>query len=844
MLNPEESSSLRQRAEEIAREKRVPSADTIEALTLEETRRILHELRVHQIELEMQNEELRRSQAELSASQARYLDLYDFAPVCYCTLSEDGLILESNLTATILLGVAQGDMVQHSIFRFVIEEDRDIFYLYIKKLFKTGDQHSCELRMLRVGSTPFWARVEASATQNSDGISICRVVMSDITERKLAEESLRNAHWRLENIIEGTHVGTWEWNVQTGEAVFSEVWAQIVGYTLAELTPISIKTWETLAHPDDMKRSAELLERHFAGELPYYNSECRMKHKDGHWVWVHDCGRVTIRNGDGKPLMMFGSHTDITERKRIEEDLRESDEKHRVIFNNEVYAICIFDLETFKLLDVNEAFTRLYGYHREELISRMTIHDITVEHQTSDAATKQAIREGTIFIPLRHHRKKDGTVIPVEIVGGPYVWKGQKVMFGLIHDISERKEAEAQREKLEAQNRQLQKSESLGRMAGAIAHHFNNQLQVVMMNLDFAMRGKSTGEFPTENLTGAMESTRKAAEVSRLMLIYLGQTNAKREPLELSEACLGSMPMLKATIPKGIVLDTDFPSLGTVINGNADQIQQVLVNLVTNAWEASHDGRGNIRLTVKVVSAVDIPATNRFPIDFHPVKNTYTCLEVADKGCGISAQEIETIFEPFYSSKFTGRGLGLPVVLGIVRAHSGAITVESEPGRGSVFRVFLPVSSQAIPKKPVAVAQAQASETAAGGTILVVDDEIILRNVVTTAIKGMGFTVLDARDGIHAVEVFRQHQDEIRLVVCDLTMPRMDGWQTLEALRNLAPGIPVILSSGYNEAQVLAGDHPELPQAFLSKPYEYEILNEAIFHVLNRKPNEFSNASK
>ena len=187
------------------------------------------------------------------------------------------------------------------------------------------------------------------------------------------------------------------------------------------------------------------------------------------------------------------------------------------------------------------------------------------------------------------------------------------------------------------------------------------------------------------------------------------------------------------------------------------------------------------------------------------------------------------------------------MVLGIVRAHKGVITVESKPGQGSIFRVFLPVSSEAIPQKQVPRKQipvVQAPKTAGGGTVLVVDDEITLREVLATAIKGMGFQVLAARDGVHAVEVFRQHHDEIRLVVCDLTMPRMDGWQTLEALRNLAPGIPVILSSGYSETQVMAGNHPELPQAFLSKPYEYEILNEAIFHVLNRKPNEFSNASK
>ncbi|MCX6089886.1 MAG: PAS domain S-box protein, partial [Candidatus Atribacteria bacterium] len=159
---------------------------------------------------------------------------------------------------------------------------------------------------------------------NAGNITGGVIVWRDITDRKKAEDALRDARWRLENIIEGTHVGTWEWNVQTGETVFNEVWAQIIGYTLDELAPISIKTWETFVHPDDLKQSAELLERHFAGELSYYDYESRMKHKDGHWVWVHDRGRVITRTGDGKPLMMFGTHTDITDRKRAEEALKES----------------------------------------------------------------------------------------------------------------------------------------------------------------------------------------------------------------------------------------------------------------------------------------------------------------------------------------------------------------------------------------------------------------------------------------------------------------------------------------------------------------------------------------
>jgi signal transduction histidine kinase len=409
---------------------------------------------------------------------------------------------------------------------------------------------------------------------------------------------------------------------------------------------------------------------------------------------------------------------------------------------------------------------------------------------------------------------------------------GRRMAISMAMDITERKRTEVEKQKLEAQNSQLQKSESLGRMAGAIAHHFNNHLMAVMMNLEMATRGQTAGEVPTENLIGAMHSARKAAEVSSLMLTYLGQKQCILEPLDLSDACHQSLPMLRAAIPKDVVLDVDLPTPGPSIQANASQIQQVLTHLATNAWESSGGGQAVIRLAVKTVAATDISAVNRFPIDWQQQDSAYACLEVADTGSGIPLQDIQKLFEPFFSSKFTGRGLGLPVVLGIVRAHHGVVTVESKPGCGSVFRVFLPLSVEAVSQNPVPVAQAP--KLMGGGTVLVVDDETSVREVLKTVIEVIGFTVLAAKDGVEAVEVFRQHQDEIRLVLCDLTMPRMDGWETLAELRKLAPDIPVILSSGYSEAHVMEGNHPELPQAFLSKPCRLVELREAFALVLNR----------
>ena len=689
----------------------------------------------------------------------------------------------------------------------------------------------------------------------------------------------------------------------------------------------------------------------------------RFTQTDKHWQYGRILG--VFFGGTVISLLLFWlivsiQNTQLKSQQLADEltvDLRESEEKYRIIFNNEIYAICIFDLETLKLLDVNDAYSKMYGYTREEIISGMTIHNFTAERQVSDAATKQAIKEGTIYIPLRYHRKKDGTVFPVEIVGGPYTWKGQKVMFALAHDITdrkasedalitsekrlqsiinvspmpmavndrkqrvsflnpaffqtfgysledipdlahwwpqaypdveyrqkvadawqaelerstqagapfspqevtvrckdgssktvlvsatsfseniednhlvvfyditERKQAEEQSAKLEALNGQIQKAESLSTMAGSVAHHLNNKLGVVIGNLEMALYDLSLGADLHKKLTAAMQGALMAAEVGGLMLTYLGQKTGKRIPLDLSATCRKHLPLVQAAAPKDLILNTNLPIVGPTIRANDDQLQQLLTNLVTNAWEAVGEKKGSVNLLVKAVSQTDIPTAHRFPVDWQPQDPAYACLEVSDTGCGITEENFDRLFDPFFSTKFTGRGLGLPVVLGIVRAHDGVITVESE-GYGSIFRVFLPLSAEKIP--PQLGKSSQSFTREGSGTVLLIDDDEMIRDMVKTMIMHLGYTVLSAKDGIEAMEMFAQHQDAIRCVVSDVTMPRMSGWETLVALRKLSPGIPVILCSGYDEAQVLIGDHPESPQAFLHKPYQMVQLRDAL----------------
>jgi PAS domain S-box-containing protein len=398
-------------------------------------------------------------------------------------------------------------------------------------------------------------------------------------------------------------------------------------------------------------------------------------------------------------------------------------------------------------------------------------------------------------------------------------------------DITARTQAAEEKAKLEAVNRQFQKTESLSCMAGAIAHHFNNQLGVVIGGLEMAISDLPRDAKNFKMLTAAKQGADKAVQVSRLMLTYLGQTTGKHTPQDLSEICRQSLPLLQAAIPKETIFLTDLPSPGPTISANANQIQQALTNLITNAWEAGDNNPGDIRLTVRTVSPTDISAIHHFPIDFHSQDLPYACLEITDVGCGIADEDIEKIFDPFFSSKFPGRGLGLPTVLGIVKSHSGVVTVHSKIRQGSTFRVYFPVCGKEIALQPLDT-KVQPLSKEGVGTVLLVEDEEMVRNMAETMLTTLGSKVLLAKDGIEAVEVFKRYKDEIGVVLCDLSMPRMNGWETLSALRRIRPDIPVVIVSGYDESKTSNDNHSEHAHIFLHKPYQMAELKDAVTRAM------------
>jgi two-component system cell cycle sensor histidine kinase/response regulator CckA len=370
----------------------------------------------------------------------------------------------------------------------------------------------------------------------------------------------------------------------------------------------------------------------------------------------------------------------------------------------------------------------------------------------------------------------------------------------IIADITERRRAEEAFRETEAQLERAQRLESLGQLAGGIAHDFNNLLQIIEGNLSFARQSLEEGTAPTEELEQALRATERAAELTSHLLAIGRRQRLDSRRVDLGALVEDSVRMLRRAIPESIALDYQRPPLSHFVALDAPQFEQVLINLCVNARDAMAQGG---TLTIRIESE----------------GTSHVALLVADTGTGIARENLGRVFEPFFTTKGTGSGLGLAVAAGIVAAHGGQITVESDGSSGTLFRVRLP-------RVPAGSEQpAPASERSPGGSgvILVAEDEDLVRAQVERVLRRAGYTVLQANNGARAVELFRSHQAEIELVVLDVVMPELDGWRAYLLMEALKPALKVLFTTGY-AANVLPPDFAARGARVLSKPYKPERL--------------------
>jgi PAS domain S-box-containing protein len=423
-------------------------------------------------------------------------------------------------------------------------------------------------------------------------------------------------------------------------------------------------------------------------------------------------------------------------------------------------------------------------------------------------------------------RRKDGTEFPAEVALTPLETDEGPMVLASVVDVTERKRLEEEQRRLERRVQESQRLESLGVLAGGVAHRFNNLLVGIMGNASLA-REMVPGESPARPaLEGIEHAAQQAAELCGQMLSFSGRGRFVVEPVDLSRAIEAMKPLLEVTAAGGAALHSELTPDLPAIEVDAAQLRQLVLNLVSNAVDATDNPTGVITITTgarrcgpqdwaEAHQAEDLPA------------GLYVYLQVRDRGCGMERATLGRIFEPFFTTKFTGRGLGLAAVLGIVRGHRGAIQVESAPGQGATFRVFFPASGSSTTAAPT-----PAASRGTASTVLVVDDEAMVREVTATALQKVGLEVLTAAGGQEAIEIVRARGREIGVVLLDLVMAGIGGEETLKELRRLRPQVRVLGVSGYPESEATPRVGGQGLDGFIQKPWRAAALVAEIRRLL------------
>jgi PAS domain S-box-containing protein len=515
--------------------------------------------------------------------------------------------------------------------------------------------------------------------------------------------------------------------------------------------------------------------------------------------------------------------------KRSEAAAREGERRYRELVETMGEGLCLVDRHR-KIELTNRAFDGMMGYETGELTG---VHTDSIRPAApADGAGEwlNAAPDGRDTRTVEDHRlrRKDGRELWVTAASVALKDERGEVrgMLSIVTDVSEKRE-------LELRLQQAQKLESLGVLAGGIAHDFNNLLVGVLGNAGLALMDLPLDSVARADLETIETAAVRASELTKQLLAYAGKGRFVIGEIELGPLVAEMGSLLTASIPRDVVLQYQLmPDLPT-IEGDATQLRQVVMNLITNAAEAIRDMpscAGVITVSTGVVHA-DRAYLAATLLDESLEPGEYVTLEVADTGAGMSPETRSKIFDPFFSTKFTGRGLGLAAVLGIMRAHKGAIRVDSELGRGTTFKVMLPAFRGAAP--PVRRTSTPEREWRGSGKILVVDDEPMVRKVASRILESAGLQVLTAGDGIDALEVFSAHRDEIRAVLLDVTMPRMGGEETFRRLRLLAPDVRVLLSSGYSEDEATSRFAGAGLAGFIGKPFSPQALLDRLREVVD-----------
>jgi two-component system, cell cycle sensor histidine kinase and response regulator CckA len=648
-----------------------------------ETSRVTHELEVHKIELEMQNNELTKARDEMEAMLEKYTDLFEFAPVSYFTLDSAGVIRSVNQTGAILLGMERSLVNGRRFETFLPAAGRAAFAKFLQSVFTGLAKETCEVVLQKTDKSHFFVQIEAIAAASGEE---CRVALVDVSERRRAEDALRASEERHRSIL------------------------------------------------------------HMA--------------MDGYWL--------------------------LDQQKRI--------------------------------LEVNESYCKMSGYTKQELLGReSSLLDAAGSGGDSSGRVQKFLAQGEARYETRH-RRKDGTTFDVEVsVQYLPVEGGRLVVF--LRDISKLAQADREKALLEAQLLQAQKMESVGRLAGGVAHDFNNMLSVIIGNTNLALMDLEATHPVRVNIEEIRKAAERSTELTRQLLTFARKQTIIPKVLDLNLTVAGMLTMLKQAIGENIMLNWLPEADLWPVMVDPNQVDQILVNLCVNARDSiTGVGKISIETNNRIIDADDCARNPGC------VPGEYVRIAISDNGCGMDKDTLAQIFEPFFTTKGPGKGtgLGLSTVYGITKQNNGFINVSSEPGSGTAVTINLPrhrgVLEPAVPKE-TAQPLIHGQET-----ILLVEDELAILNITTVILRRLGYTVLAAQSPERAIQLARENSGSIHLLMTDVVMPEMSGRDLAKRLQSLYPHFKCLFMSGYT-TEVIA-HHGVLDEGihFIQKPFSIAAL--------------------
>ncbi|MCP3873445.1 MAG: PAS domain S-box protein, partial [Desulfobacteraceae bacterium] len=635
--------------------------------------KLIHELQTHQIELELQNDELRRTQEELAVSQKRYFNLYDLAPVGYITLSEKGVLLETNLTAATLLGKSRNEMIKQPISNFILSMDQDLYYHNRKRLFETEKPRRLELRMVQTDKLHFWAQMDMTAVQNEDGSRVCQIAINDITKRKQSEEIQQDNQKFLDSIIEQSPHPTWISDTMGTMVRANPALKKVLNLSDEQLIGKYNAFEDKQIEADILKVLKDALENGKTTdyELDWVGNKAGIKGvEDGNRVYCEGT-MFPIYNQKGAITHAVITYKDVSHRKKAEEALLRNEEELRAIVDHSVDAIGVSQQGIHKL--VNPAYLKMFGYQNAKDLIGKSIFELIAPDERKKI--KQFVSDRIKGRPVGSHYhtrglKKDGVEFDMEVNVAQYGQEDIKNTLVILRDVTDRN-------KLEEQVRQSQKMESIGNLAGGIAHDFNNLLFPIIGMSEMLLEDLPQDSLEYENAQEIFTAGRRAGDLVNQILAFSRQSEHKMSPVRVQNVLKEVLKLSRSTIPANIEIQQNIQHNCGLVMADPTQIHQIGMNLITNAFHAVETQNGTIDIELKEITLKDNELSGS-----ELQSGQYIKLSVSDNGTGMSENTIQKIFEPYFTTKGPGKGtgLGLAVLYGIVKEHNGEINVSSELG--------------------------------------------------------------------------------------------------------------------------------------------------------------------